>query len=81
MQHVVAPLAQKDTDLERYIYLINLLDHNKPCFTERCVGPGAFLPIVYDPTIREACLKFGLFIGPRAACISRRHTAVRSKTC
>jgi malate dehydrogenase (oxaloacetate-decarboxylating)(NADP+) len=53
-------LGQKSTDLERYIYLINLLDHNETLFYRTVMSdPARFLPIVYDPTIGEACLKFG----------------------
>jgi malate dehydrogenase (oxaloacetate-decarboxylating)(NADP+) len=53
-------LGAKTTDLERYIYLINLLDHNETLFYRTVMSdPAYFLPIVYDPTIGEACLKFG----------------------
>jgi malate dehydrogenase (oxaloacetate-decarboxylating)(NADP+) len=60
LQRVMMQLGQKNTDLERYIYLINLLDHNEPLFYRTVMSdPARFLPIVYDPTIGEACLKFG----------------------
>src|SRR6266852_3012923 len=60
LQRVNLQLAQKNTDLERYIYLINLLDHNETLFYRTVMSdPARFLPIVYDPTIGEACLKFG----------------------
>jgi malate dehydrogenase (oxaloacetate-decarboxylating)(NADP+) len=53
-------LGHKNTDLERYIYLVNLLDHNETLFYRTVMSDAArFLPIVYDPTIAEACLKFG----------------------
>jgi malate dehydrogenase (oxaloacetate-decarboxylating)(NADP+) len=59
-QRVMLQLAQKNTDLERYIYLVNLLDHNETLFYRTVMSdPARFLPIVYDPTIGEACLKFG----------------------
>ncbi len=32
MQRVMAQLADKTTDLDRYIYLINLLDHDETLF-------------------------------------------------
>lgn len=61
LQRVMLQLATKDTDLERYIYLINLLDHNETLFYRTIMSdPARFLPIVYDPTIGEACVKFGL---------------------
>jgi malate dehydrogenase (oxaloacetate-decarboxylating)(NADP+) len=60
LQRVMLQLAQKNTDLERYIYLVNLLDHNETLFYRTIMSdPARFLPIVYDPTIGEACLKFG----------------------
>lgn len=72
LQRVLAQLAQKTTDLERYIYLINLLDHNETLFYRTVMSdPARFLPIVYDPTIGEACLKFGhIYRGPRGMYLS-----------
>jgi malate dehydrogenase (oxaloacetate-decarboxylating)(NADP+) len=60
LQRVMLQLGQKSTDLDRYIYLVNLLDHNETLFYRTVMSdPARFLPIVYDPTIGEACLKFG----------------------
>jgi malate dehydrogenase (oxaloacetate-decarboxylating)(NADP+) len=60
LQRVMMQLSKKDTDLERYIYLMNLLDHDETLFYATVMSdPVRFLPIVYDPTIGEACLKFG----------------------
>ena len=60
LQRVMLQLSQKNTDLDRYIYLVNLLDHNETLFYRTVLSdPARFLPIVYDPTIGEACLKFG----------------------
>ena len=53
-------LGHKTTDLDRYIYLANLLDHDETLFYRTIMSdPARFLPIVYDPTIGEVCLKFG----------------------
>jgi malate dehydrogenase (oxaloacetate-decarboxylating)(NADP+) len=67
LRRVMQQLGHKNTDLERYIYLVNLLDHNETLFYRTIMSdPARFLPIVYDPTIAEACLKFGhIFRGPR----------------
>src|SRR5258705_10242330 len=72
LQRVNLQLAQKTTDLERYIYLINLLDHNETLFYRTIMSdPARFLPIVYDPTIGEACLKFGhIYRQPRGMYLS-----------
>lgn len=60
LRRVMLQLGQKTTDLDRYIYLVNLLDHNETLFYRTIMSdPARFLPIVYDPTIGEACLKFG----------------------
>jgi len=72
LQRVMLQLAQQPTDLERYIYLINLLDHNEALFYRTVMSdPARFLPIVYDPTIGEACLKFGhIYRQPRGMYLS-----------
>jgi malate dehydrogenase (oxaloacetate-decarboxylating)(NADP+) len=60
LSRVMMQLGHKNTDLDRYIYLVNLLDHNETLFYRTTMSdPARFLPIVYDPTIGEACLKFG----------------------
>jgi malate dehydrogenase (oxaloacetate-decarboxylating)(NADP+) len=60
LRRVMMQLGHKSTDLDRYIYLVNLLDHNETLFYKTVMSdPARFLPIVYDPTIGEACLKFG----------------------
>jgi malate dehydrogenase (oxaloacetate-decarboxylating)(NADP+) len=60
VSRVMMQLGHKTTDLDRYIYLVNLLDHNETLFYRTVMSdPARFLPIVYDPTIAEACLKFG----------------------
>ncbi len=72
LRRVMQQLGHKNTDLERYIYLVNLLDHNETLFYRTIMSdPARFLPIVYDPTIGEACLKFGhIFRGPRGMYLS-----------
>lgn len=72
LRRVNLQLAQKPTDLERYVYLMNLLDHNETLFYRTLMSdPARFLPIVYDPTIGEACLKFGhIYRQPRGMYLS-----------
>jgi malate dehydrogenase (oxaloacetate-decarboxylating)(NADP+) len=74
LQRVMLQLGHKTTDIERYVYLMNLLDHNETLFYRTIMSdPARFLPIVYDPTIGEACLKFGhMFRGPRGMYLSIR---------
>ena len=72
VQRVLLQLGTKSTDLGRYIYLINLLDHNETLFYRTIMSdPARFLPIIYDPTIGEACLKFGhIYRQPRGMYLS-----------
>src|SRR5262249_58064169 len=60
LRRVLQQLGHKTTDLERYIYLTSLLDNDETLFYRTVMSdPVRFLPIVYDPTIAEACLKYG----------------------
>jgi malate dehydrogenase (oxaloacetate-decarboxylating)(NADP+) len=72
IRRVMQQLGHKNTDLDRYVYLTNLLDHDETLFYKVLMSdPARFLPIVYDPTIAEACLKFGhLYRGPRGMYVS-----------
>lgn len=59
LARVLFQLDKKSTDLDRFIYLMNLLDTNQTLFYRTLMSdPARFLDIVYDPTIGEACLKF-----------------------
>ena len=59
LSRVLQQLSHKSTDLERFIYLMNLLGTNETLFYKTLMSdPARFLEIVYDPTIGEACLKF-----------------------
>ena len=60
LQRVLLQLSKHATPLSQYIFLMNLLDHDEVLFYKTIMSdPARFLPIVYDPTIGEACLKFG----------------------
>jgi len=59
LERVMLQLKEKATDLDRFIYLMNLLPTNQTLFYRTLMSdPARFLEIVYDPTIGEACLKF-----------------------
>ena len=75
VQRVMQQLAAKPTDLERYIYLIGLLDTDETLFYKVAMSdPARFLPILYDPTVGEACLTLGTSSAARAACTCRSST-------
>src|SRR5580658_7446258 len=75
VRRALQQMGDKPTDLERYIYLISLLDANETLFYKVVMSdPARFLPIVYDPTVGEACLKFGhIFRRPRGVYLSLKH--------
>jgi Malic enzyme, N-terminal domain len=59
-RHETAAPRRQATDLQRYIYLIGLADRNETLFFRTVTShPARFIPILYDPTVAEACLTFG----------------------
>jgi malate dehydrogenase (oxaloacetate-decarboxylating)(NADP+) len=75
LDRVLGHLKEKPTDLERYIYLIGLCDRNETLFYKLLMSdPMRFLPIVYDPTVAEACMKFGyIYRRSRGMYVSIHH--------
>jgi malate dehydrogenase (oxaloacetate-decarboxylating)(NADP+) len=75
VRRALQQIGYKPTDLERYIYLISLLDTNETLFYKVVMSdPARFLPILYDPTVGEVCLKFGhIFRRPRGVYLSLKH--------
>jgi malate dehydrogenase (oxaloacetate-decarboxylating)(NADP+) len=73
VERVMGHLDAKPTDLERYIYLIGLSDRNETLFYRAVMSdPARFIPILYDPTVAEACLAFGhIYRRARGMYISR----------
>jgi malate dehydrogenase (oxaloacetate-decarboxylating)(NADP+) len=73
VERVLDHLEAKPTDLERYVYLIGLSDRNETLFYRTVMSdPARFIPILYDPTVAEACLAFGhIYRRARGMYISR----------
>ncbi len=73
LERVMGHLEQKPSDLERYVYLMGLCDRNETLFYKTLMSdPARFVPIVYDPTIADACLTFGhLYRRSRGMYVSR----------
>lgn len=65
-------LACKPDDLERYVYLQNLLDLNETLFWSLvCADPARYVPILYAPTLAAVCRRFShIFRHPRGMYIS-----------
>lgn len=72
-ERVLEHLEAKPSELERYIYLIGLCDRNEALFYRTVMSdPARFVPILYDPTVGEACLTFGhLYRRARGMYITR----------
>ncbi|HTO62126.1 MAG TPA: NAD-dependent malic enzyme [Bradyrhizobium sp.] len=73
VERVLGHLDAKSDDLERYIYLIGLSDRNETLFYRTVMSdPARFIPILYDPTVADACLAFGhIYRRARGMYISR----------
>ena len=64
-----------DRPINKYIYLTNLLDSNETLFFKTIISdPAKFLPLVYTPTVGDACEQFGhIARRPRGLYISLEH--------
>ena len=71
---MLANLRSLDEPLDRYLALVALLDRNERLFYRTIIDHLAeFLPVVYTPTVGDACKKFGrLFRNTRGVYISAR---------
>jgi malate dehydrogenase (oxaloacetate-decarboxylating)(NADP+) len=60
IKRIKEQLALKPNDLERYVYLQELSARNTELFFAVVMSdPAYYIPIVYDPTIADACLTYG----------------------
>jgi len=72
VHRVLENLRRKESDLERYIFLIGLQDRNERLFY-RLVSDhiDEVMPLVYTPTVGQACREFGhIFRRPRGFYIT-----------
>ncbi len=73
IERVLGHLAAKPSDLEQFIYLQQLCDRNETLFYAVLMSdPARFVPIVYDPTIADACLTYGdIYRKPQGMYLTR----------
>lgn len=58
---VLENLKRLDKDLDKYVYLMHLLDRNERLFYKvLSSNVEEIMPLVYTPTVGEACIKYGL---------------------
>ncbi len=71
---VLANLRRLHSLLDKYLFLVALLDRNERLFYRTVVDNLAeLLPVLYTPTVGEACRQFGLiFRRPRGLYVSAR---------
>jgi malate dehydrogenase (oxaloacetate-decarboxylating)(NADP+) len=71
-RRVMENFDRKESDLERYIFMVALQDRNETLFYRTLVDHiTRLLPIIYTPTVGEACRRFGhIFRRPRGLYVS-----------
>jgi len=69
---ILENFRQKSSALEQYIYLISLMDRNEHLFYRTVMEHvEEMMPIIYTPTVGEACVKFGhIFRRPRGLYVT-----------
>ena len=75
VRRILANLRRlEERPLDQHLYLIDLLDRNEQLFYRTVIDNlAALLPVLYTPTVGEACRQFGLiFRRPRGLYVSAR---------
>jgi malate dehydrogenase (oxaloacetate-decarboxylating)(NADP+) len=75
IKRIKMQLEKIEKSIDKYVYLMNLQNRNETLFYKIIMDhPDVYLPIIYDPTVGEACLNFHLiFQETRGLYISEKH--------
>ncbi len=75
IKRIKIQMSKIEKPIDKYIYLSNLQNKNETLFYKILMDhPDQYLPIVYDPTVGEACLNFHtIFQESRGLYISKKH--------
>lgn len=74
-RRIESHIASLPTALDKYVYLADLQERNLTIYYRILMGdPVTYMPIVYTPTVGEACQTFGrIYRRPQGIYISLRH--------
>ena len=83
LHRTLAALRRKTEAIEKYIYLVNLQNRNEVLFYRLVMEHlEEMVPLIYTPTVGEACIHYGsIFRRPRASSSPAMTAAGSRRSC